>query len=272
MDPLRDERRLANRYIAGLLIIVLLIAGAGFLIDRLVRAEHNTAEIIELAGRQQMLSQRITQLAFRYALADNRQEAHSLHGRLSVAAREMRRTHETLLKSPPAPGYADAADTIYFDPPYRLDARVRRFLGAVRGLLDAFDRRGLDSPYLEHLRDREGTLLLQGLERVVERHVQQSQIAMDRLQWVLWGLFATILLIIALLGILIFRPAVARLMARTLELHREAGTDPLTGSQNRRGFFTWAEALHQRLRRGRSLCPAAAGYRLFQGDQRCAWP
>lgn len=254
MDPLRDERRLANRYIAGLLIIVLLIAGAGFLIDRLLRAEHNTAEIVELAGRQQMLSQRITQLAFRYAHADNPQEASSLHSRLSTAAREMRRTHETLLKTPPAPGYADAADTIYFDPPYRLDERVRKFLGAVEGLLGAFERRGLDSPYLAHLRDREGTLLLHGLQRVVERHVRQSQIAMVRLQWVLWSLFAAILLIIALLGILIFRPAVARLMARKLELHREAGTDPLTGSQNRRGFFTCAEDLHQRRQREGESC------------------
>lgn len=259
MDPLGPEKRLANRYIAGLFLILLLAAGSNLVMDRLLLAEEKSAEVIELAGRQQMLSQRIIQLAYRYVLAETPHERNYLHSGLDLAVREMRQSHEELLKHAPSQIYTDVADPIYFDPPYRLDMRVRGFLGAAEGLL-AHDPGALDinNPYLQHLREHEGSLVLQGLGLAVERYVEQAGDAMRYMRWMLWTLFGLLLLTVLLLGAVIFRPAFVRLMERARELHREAGTDVLTGGRNRRGFLHWADILHTQVKRQAGSCTLLA--------------
>lgn len=259
IDPLQSEKRLANRYIAGLLVILLLAGGANLIMDQLLRAQEKAAETIELASRQRMLSQRITQLAYRYVLADSPHESNYIYRNLDLAIREMRQSHEELLKHAPSRIYAEVADPIYFDAPYRLDMRVRGFLGAAEGLL-AHDPGSLDtnSPYLEQLREREGSLVLEGLGLAVERYVEQAGEAMRHLRWMLWALFGMLLLTVLLLGAVIFRPAFVRLVERAQELYLEAETDVLTGSHNRRGFLQRAEALHGHVKRREGRCTLLA--------------
>lgn len=258
-DPLGPEKRLANRYIAGLLLILLLAAASNLVMDRLLRGEEKSAEVIELASRQQMLSQRIMQLAYRYILSETPHETNYLYRSLELAIREMRQSHEELLKHAPSRIYAEVADPIYFDAPYRLDMRVRGFLGAAEGLL-THDPGALDAnnPYLEQLRERDGSLVLQGLGLAVDRYVERSGQAIRHLRWMLWALFGMLFLTVLLLGAVIFRPAFVRLMERARELHLEAGTDVLTGSRNRRGFFHWAEALHTHVKRREGPCTLLA--------------
>lgn len=253
-DPLRSERRLARTYIFALLLIAALAISTHTLVDVLVAAERTATRVVDVAGRQRMLSQRIGLLALELAHADDVDRRARLRQRLAMAAAEMHRSHVGLLRGDQhlgVPGLqSDGADDIYFGAPHELDLQVRTFIGAARSFsqLPGFMATA-DSPFLGFLIAAPRERLLRGLDAVVEQYVRDSQDTVRRLRVVLWSLLAALLATIAAEGLFVFRPAFRKLLERTRELYEMARTDPLTGSHNRRSFLSLAEAEHERVRR-----------------------
>lgn len=252
--PLRAERRMAQIYIVGLLLIAGLAIATHALIDALVAAETAATRVVDIAGGQRMLSQRIGLLSLELAHADTAEERTEARRRLEVAAETMHKAHVGLLEGDPSlglPGLKSwAVDQIYFDPPHRLDRKVRTYIGAARGFAQLPTEMATpDSSFLEYLIGAPEHDLLRSQKAVVTQYVTDSRLTIRNLRVTLWGLLAALLITIALEGLFIFRPAFQKLLARTRELYNLARTDPLTGSHNRRSFTFLAEAEHERVKR-----------------------
>ncbi len=254
-DPLKPEKRLSRSYIAGLIVIVLIATLTHVIMDRLLLTEQHTADVVNMAGKQRMLSQRIMQLTYRYMLARNDQEAVYFQQKAMLAIKKMDQTHRQLLVNPRSTTYQKATDGIYFDPPSELDMQVRTFLGAAREILRREpETLSLDSPIVRLISERQVEPLLLDLNKAVTLFVDASRQSMNRMHIMLWLLYTALIAVIVLEGLFVFRPAFRHLFERTRELHELARTDPLTGCHNRRSFVTLADAFQESVKRYHTPC------------------
>lgn len=254
-DPLRKEKRLSRHYIVGLLLIIMLATVTHVIMGKMLLAEQNSANTVNMAGNQAMLSQRIMQLTYRYMLSRDAQETERFRKLTNDAIEDMRAKHQTLLTEPPSPSYQRATDAIYFDLPHELDLRLRTFLGAAQEITQTEPARlRLDDPLMQYVGERAVEPLLETLNLAVLDYVQASRAAIGRMHLALWLLYAALVITIVLEGVFIFRPAFSRLMQRTRELNDLARTDPLTGCHNRRSFVQFADIFHERVKRYDDPC------------------
>jgi len=232
-----SERKLILTYVTALTLIALLSLASHITLDTILRQSKGSAAVVNVAGRQRMLSQRIASLAAQAELGDA-----GARGELLVAIDKFANAHQNLLRGnqelhlPPASD-DPALHAIYFEQPELLDAEVTDFIARAR-------RIALTSPgSYKNSRDSallfraSRTRLLADLDSVVTVHEQESErqlIFLDRVQ--------TFMLVIVLATLLfeavaIFQPMVRRIMRNASELDVLASTDPLTGALNRRSFF-----------------------------------
>jgi diguanylate cyclase (GGDEF)-like protein len=227
-------RHLTRGYVLGLSLIALLTVAGGWNITRLLEQQAQHAEIINVAGAQRMLSQRIAALAL-----DAVDEAHPQRERaereLRIAAGRLERSHERLS----AIARSEEAGTValqeyYFgdgrEGAFRLDDRVREFLRKVAAI-------GSDPEGLQIAREVHDTalhVLLHQLDRAVSLHEASAR---ERIAFVLdvhLAMVAAALALLALEAFFIFRPLVRRTAQLAGALQVEADRDPLTGLRNRR--------------------------------------
>lgn len=110
---LEASARMPGMLRASMIAITLAVCSSATLdfmaIDFAEGARRNDQEVLNLAGRQRMLSQRAAQLAARLSLGD---DAESLSVQLQEAAQELRRDRERLLAIPQFANMADQAPSI----------------------------------------------------------------------------------------------------------------------------------------------------------------
>jgi diguanylate cyclase (GGDEF)-like protein/PAS domain S-box-containing protein len=205
-------RRLTAGYLAGLL----LIAGisAAFRLTFIAHYQHDNrlAYLINISGRQRMLSQRIASLVTAYK--DNDLTARAP---LLTSAAELLDNQQLLeihnLKSPEPDAGGQRIRQIYFGPPAPLSASLRRFVAEARQVAllppDAPQAAAARADILAQAR----VPLLQVLNEVVTIHQRQADAAMDRLNRIEQIAFSAILATLLAEGLFIFRPMI-RLVGR----------------------------------------------------------
>ncbi len=127
------------RGVAGLLLslLVALSLVSYFVVSRRVEAQHRDAQLINVAGRQRMYSQRIALLGQQLALATDSGLRDSLRTDLQQATENMGRAHAQLIDAksalyPPGTAAQDVQD-LYFGNS-ALDDKVKSFLAAATRL------------------------------------------------------------------------------------------------------------------------------------------
>ncbi len=241
-------RALTASYLIALLIIAGLSIATHVMLDVGLRSDEGSAAIINLTGRQRMLSQRIAGLAAEYAMGDATARADLL---TAIAAFET--AHDTLLldtrTAPQGSAAARALNQIYFATPGGLDAQVRNFVAEARRVTDMKPQDpGMQSALASIFAEARAPLL-HGLESVVRIHQEQSEARLLDLEYLQWSILAVVLLTLTAEAMVIFRPMIRRIITYTSELIYLATTDPLTGAANRRSFVDKANAEVERARR-----------------------
>ena len=240
-------RNLTLAYSGALAIIALMSLGSHFTLGRVLDEHAGSAAVINLAGRQRMLSQRIA------GLAAERQLGLPVDVDLGRAVDQFERAHRVLLNGDPA-RHIDAATTpelraIYFGGARPLDAAVADFVARARRVaaLPPGDAEGRAESAALFAEAREP--ILTRLDDVVSVHHAASDVQLAGLRHLqtlsLLAVFATL----AVEALLIFRPMVRRIARHTRDLLRLASIDPLTGALNRRSFADRAGAELSRARR-----------------------
>ena len=239
--------KLTIAYSSALAVVALMSLASHVTLGRILAEQQGSASVINVAGRQRMLSQRIA------GLLAERELGAGLDRELAEAIDKFEASHRALLMGDPgqrlSPVAAPALRAIYFGGAMPLDAAVRDFIAKARRVAgapadDPAARREAAQLFAEA---REP--ILTRLDEVVsvDQAISDAQLhSLGEMQTVsVFVVLATLILE----ALLIFRPMVRRIARTTQALLRMATTDPLTGTLNRRSFTDRAGAELSRARR-----------------------
>lgn len=251
-------------YLAAMASMALL-GGTVFVNDKtMIEAQSRYGEMINVSGRQRMLSQRIVLLADRLAYEAS-EDADHIRAKLETAINLMEASHERLTRGDmkwraDSPN-ADALNALYFAGPGALDIMVRDHVNKARNWLAADPKSGigwqLDDDLLESL-DTAVVLyeynddLLEPLNDAVNLYESSDKVITQKMRDFSDTALIASIAILAMLTIFVFRPIVRRLQESEHDLRKVINSDFLTGCANRRGFVQATETMMALMKRNSS--------------------
>ena len=210
------------RYVAALSSIALLaILGQVFIQLALVR-QSTDARVVNIAGRQRMLSQKLSKAALAVLVATDRKTRDGYAEELRSAAILWERSHLDLRRGDATPGLPGTSSATVDRMLDKVRPRHESMLGAAQRLAAAVDRNGA-AEEIEPLARRilaEEAAFLKDMDLIVFQYDREARARVDRLRWIEWALFALTLIVLLLEGLYVFRPAVRRIRRTIAELER----------------------------------------------------
>ena len=229
-------------YLVALLVIASISITSHVLTNRIIAKQSRTALLVNTAGRQRMLSQRITRIAEQSA------DGTATH---APAAAEMKLLTSRMEAAQHQLIYGDASiglpasnaaplHELYFGPKVHLEQQVADFVANSRAF-SAEPSPTLSDPHLQAMVAAATAPLLNGLDAAVAEYQAESEHDIRHLQHVMNTLTGTMLVVLVLEALLIYRPLFNRLTSAISLLMKASTTDFLTGVLNRRAFLAGAE-------------------------------
>ncbi|AEG61337.1 diguanylate cyclase domain-containing protein [Desulforamulus ruminis] len=239
---------LTKRYLLALGFIALLSITAYLNLHQLIKTQAASAAVINVSGRQRMLSQKTALLCFQLVESTEPSEREQIRNELTETLALMKYSHEKLMQGDmglemtvPLP---EEVKAIYFNSPNSLDLQLRQYLASAQSLVQEPDvRLTQDNPHLLSVLTASQGELLHILDTVVKEYQKQSERDITRLKNLEKIILILTLLVLIGEALFIFRPMVRRIRRETKYLTdsnkilRQLSTsDALTGIPNRRYF------------------------------------
>jgi diguanylate cyclase (GGDEF)-like protein len=244
-----SARRLTAGYLSALLIIAGLTIASHLVLTFVLHHNKGDAAIINISGRQRMLSQRIASLAAEYRLGDATARPDFL------AAINQFEAAETMLSATNEATSDEALRGIYAGGADSLNAQARDFVADARKIAALPPDDPAAAAPLTRVFAAARAPLLGKLDEVVAIHQRETEHVLGELEALQLIILAIVLLTLAVEALAIFRPMISRIVLYTGEITRLATIDPLTELLNRRGFLDRCAAELLRARRhSRPLC------------------
>ena len=207
-DTKSFTEKISDKYTMALVIIGMIL-GIGFIgLFMIIETYETSAEVINIAGQQRMLSQRISKFAHNLM-----HEADKEKYRRSIveAAKHMESSHDTLTDDDSELNSRGAlspeVSAIYFNAPHNLDEQLRRYITAAKALANEPDEYLIPgNPNMNIIEAGAESLLLQSLDFVVRQYQIDSESAVKRLQVFAGVTFSSLLITLFLVGRYIFLP------------------------------------------------------------------
>ncbi|PKN08038.1 MAG: hypothetical protein CVU73_09310 [Deltaproteobacteria bacterium HGW-Deltaproteobacteria-8] len=256
--------RLTLRYTLALGIVAVLTLASYGLMHNVVDTDVLGAKLLNVAGRQRMLSQRVEILTLR-AQAEAGAERQTRLMELDETLQELAQGHELLVHGP-----AKALDMTEDSPALSVlrtdedgaEALYHGYIVQATALRTSLAR-GEDAVWpAMHRLSRTGDALLERLDKRMDGLQRLGEDTLKSLSALVLVLLGAALAVYLLTGLLLFRPMVAEVvrdrehlesLIRNLEI--QASTDKLTGAYNRR---TWDVEIRREFskarRAGSNLC------------------
>ncbi|WP_293340846.1 ATP-binding protein [Microcoleus sp. CAWBG58] len=152
-----------------------------FNLEEITTARKVSAAVINISGRQRMLSQRSAFFCMRLVASGNAAERAKLRGNLLEAIELMEKSHHDLihtdssinLASPPSP----TVKAMYFEAPLYLDKQLREYIDRIKALVQVPDTElRQENPHLQYIIEAAGGELLTAFDAVVSQYQQESEI------------------------------------------------------------------------------------------------
>lgn len=264
METDQLQENFTKRYTLALFLVALLATAAFIILHVALRSSDSTAYIINIAGKQRMLSQRIASLSQQYHMQCYFHKASAnenaiLKSTLTLLIQEMRQSNSLLSSGEIAnqtdPKLSSSLETLYFGVP-NLSKRVETYLALSEELLGTSSQDASQAQLKELLKFSEA--LLPDLHTAVELYQKEGETKIALIKNLELTAWILTLLTLLLEIVFIFQPmvhAIAKLFqkaswqyheleqqvkARTLDLEQSnqklshlASHDPLTGLKNR---------------------------------------
>lgn len=227
----RTEPNLTIRYVLALSLIALLSLTAYFTLRAAIEQQKTGAAVVNVAGRQRMLSQRISRFALLFVLSTDATEREETLHTLEKDIELFEASHKTLINGGNVPGLtvdeililpgnpSSTVQNMYFGEDMNLDRQVTAFISEAKSLLETpSNQLTLKNDHLEYILDAAASDLLIGLNTVTGQYQSESESAIAALQWLETSVLTLTLLALMAEALFIFRPMVNQVEARTQEL------------------------------------------------------
>ena len=207
-------RELTFRYVGALLVVAGLLVAGQTVIHQLLARQEGDARVINLAGRQRMLGQRLCTLALGLGV-DTGARLRDTRDQLVRTADEWERTQAALRAGLPETGLRGGNAPAIAELFAQIEPDHRAMLAAARAA--AAQPAGSPGPDHAEVVRAHQEVFLAGMDRIVaayEREANQRIAGLRRLELILLGLA---LLVLGLVGAFVFRPAVSDLRSQLAE-------------------------------------------------------
>ncbi len=209
-------RRLTALYLACLLLIAGISGEFRVIFVQHFQRDNRLASLINVSGRQRMLSQRVAGLTSAYAMGDISARAPLLAAADELLTNEQElETHNRTYPTPDAGGVR--IRKIYFGGPVPLSAVVQQFVAEARQVAALPPASPRSVPLRADIMAQARAPLLVALNEVVTIHQQQTERALSRLNKIESISCAAILLTLLAEALFIFRPMIRLVGKRAAE-------------------------------------------------------
>src|SRR5262245_44395114 len=206
-------RVLTSRYVGALLVVAGLLVAGQTVIYQLLARQEGDAGVINLAGRQRMLGQRLCALLL--ALEVDPASERRVRGELSRIADDWERNQAALRSGRPATGTRAPSSELVHQLFAQIDADHRAMLAAARAVLALPP--GAADPGHARAACAHQDAFLAGMDRIVAEYEREARARVAGLRRVELVLLALALLVLGLEGAFVFRPAVRDLRMQLAE-------------------------------------------------------
>ncbi len=198
-----------RRYATALLATATLLLISQVIIQLAIMNMKDDARIVNISGRQRMLSQKITKCAFGLQLADTKESRKAFLAELVAASALWRHSHEALRygsKAMHLPGGNSPAVEALFQ---KMEPHYQGILKAVGSIILA-EEADIATPAVKAvfhaIRDNE-TEFLKYMDRIVFQYDEESNAKLFRLQLLEFSILTIALLVLAFEWRIVFKPA-----------------------------------------------------------------
>ena len=215
-----SARRFRCRYVVALSLIALLTLLSQWVIQSSIADQEHDSRIVNLAGRQRMLSQKIAKISFYLAGEENPSWRKEYLAKLEEALALWERSHAGLQHGDADLGLPGQNSTEVVTLFRSIESAHLAMVAAARHILSAPDDMAGLQQAAQRIRDAEPSFLA-GMDEIVFRFDAEAKSRVKFVRHLETGLTVLILLVLALEAQFIFAPAVRRLRLdmRTLEVH-----------------------------------------------------
>ncbi|MFV1966630.1 MAG: ATP-binding protein [Pirellulaceae bacterium] len=179
-------------FLAALGVLTVLIVVNFLVLNARVRSQESVAAVVNVSGRQRMLSQRTALLAQDLVLAEDPMERAGIRRDLLAAISLFNRSHRGLTQGDPQMGLPGdlppAARAIYFNPPTMLNEQFQQYVRELILLTELpDDQLTPDTRCLQHIHTAASSgTLLDGLDAAVKAYQEDSEAKVARLELLTW--------------------------------------------------------------------------------------
>ncbi|MGD9823058.1 EAL domain-containing protein [Desulfobacter sp.] len=224
------------RYVFGLSAIAILVTTSFFTMQHLISKQRDFSQLINLAGHQAGLTNRIAYFASLMAATDDETEFNQARSQVGLTIHKMQAAHKALKEGDSETRIPkvtnEALETIYKDPRMGLDSALQRFLERARKVyetdMDSLSIGSIDYIYLVNYGPHVLDPLLDAAVDEYERIGRAAIVKIERFEGIVWLAALAALLLEAFF---IFRPLEKQVRQALNSL--QASVTQLTDTQQR---------------------------------------
>jgi|GEM_PF-1848500 len=207
------KRRITVSYHLALLLVAGMVIMIAVITYRDISQQINASSVINISGRQRMLSQRIAMLAYQLVNSEGETRSEILK-QFNDALTEMGSNHEQLIMNaqmqPADANEPNLIHDMYFAPPLQIDMQVREYLLHAKNILHLPEEKvTLSNSDMKSLLKQSQERLLDSLNAAVTNYEQQINERFSLLRELVALLSVLVLLMLAAIALIIFRPAIS---------------------------------------------------------------
>jgi signal transduction histidine kinase/CheY-like chemotaxis protein len=203
------KRQLTIQYMVAVVLIFLVSLSSLVVLELILNRQEGYATVINMSGRQRMLSQKIALLAHEIVAEHRGEGRNDLYEQIHSAVQLMERSHQQLISGKRGEVnsvvLSDTLYNMYFHPPLEVDKLVSDYLAAITALIAEPNAKG-EYDELSSLSVTARGALLGGLDAVVKQYEVESTRYTDILKNSALAIFFLMVLLLVLIVIFGFRP------------------------------------------------------------------